>query len=115
MKHTFFLLIIGVALLGCQGSGVKDAGTSGNSNSGSEVSPENLVSFSIDVEGMTCTGCENSVERSLKSMDGVVSAKASHETGKTTVSFDKSILTPESIEENINSGGYRVTSITPDN
>jgi mercuric ion transport protein len=80
-----------------------------------EISAENFGTISFDVEGMTCTGCENSVTRSLERIDGVAKAEASHETGKTVVQYDMSRVTPEEMEETIESRGYKVTGYSPEN
>lgn len=77
------------------------------------ISTENLVTISFDVEGMTCAGCEGSVVSSLKNIDGVAEAKASHQTGKTEVVFDKALVTEEAMEKAIASRGYKVTGHSP--
>jgi len=61
------------------------------------------------VEGMTCTGCENTVEGSLKNIEGVAEADASFETGKAVVKYDKTLVTAEALEAGIVSRGYKVT------
>ncbi len=35
----------------------------------------------IKVEGMKCSGCENRIEKSLSSLEGIEKVKASHENG----------------------------------
>ncbi len=112
MKPTIFILILTLALNACQGSSGTSNEISENPQTVIQVAPENLVSLSFDVEGMTCTGCESSVEGSLKNMEGVVEAKASHETGKAMVEFDKTLVTAEAMEAGIVSRGYRVTGYT---
>lgn len=110
MKQILTLLLIISVFQACQsttGSGDK---TSETKKQDMQIAPENLVSKSFNVEGMTCTGCENTVIRSLESMAGVVEVEASHETGETTVQFDESQVTPEALESGIVSAGYRVNS-----
>lgn len=42
----------------------------------------------IDVDGMACDGCEETVTDALAAIDGVESASANHETGTATVEGD---------------------------
>jgi mercuric ion transport protein len=100
MKQTVFFLILGLTLAACQGRS-------------DQIAAENLESISFDVEGMTCTGCESSVAKSLENLEGVAQANASHERGKATVSFDKSMVTVREMEEAIESRGYRVKGNGP--
>lgn len=42
----------------------------------------------IAVEGMTCTGCEGSIEKKVKQVAGVVEVKADHKAKSVTVKTD---------------------------
>jgi mercuric ion transport protein len=115
MKKLFFLLTLAILVAGCgDRSGSREA-TDNYPEPALEVSAENFGTISFDVEGMTCTGCENSVTRSLERLEGVVKAEASHETGKTVVQYDMSRVTAEKMEETIESRGYKVTGHSPEN
>ncbi|MFC4097447.1 cation transporter [Euzebyella saccharophila] len=41
------------------------------------TSKSNMVQHTIDVEGMTCTGCEVHVKSKINKLDGILSVKAS--------------------------------------
>lgn len=43
------------------------------------------------VEGMTCGGCEKSVEEAVQSLDGVDKARANHETNELTIQLNQPI------------------------
>lgn len=45
----------------------------------------------IEVEGMMCHNCEKHVEKALGAIDGVVSVKASHESGEVSLDLDKEV------------------------
>lgn len=60
----------------------------------------------IKVYNMTCTSCEQRVEREIKKISGVVNAMASYSAQNVTVEFDHEICTKEEIKEAINSAGY---------
>lgn len=112
MKPIFVLIVLVLALYACQGNANSGKESAQSENTVLQVAPENLVTISFDVEGMTCTGCESTVVRSLESLDGVVEANASHESGKASVQFDKTLVTKGEMEDGIVSTGYRVTGYT---
>jgi mercuric ion transport protein len=64
----------------------------------------------LSISGMTCSGCESSVNHALSTKKGVKNAMASYEAGLARVSYDPSLITPEilkkAIEEEV---GYTVT------
>lgn len=74
--------------------------------------PTQLQQASIKIEGMTCGGCEGSVDHALSSKEGVLEATASYEEGVAKVTYDPALVTPEvlkkAIEEEV---GYTVTNI----
>ncbi len=66
----------------------------------------------LEIEGMTCTGCENTVNYALKSQNGVLSASSSYKTGIAKVKYDKSKISPEKLTEAIEkTGTYKVKMI----
>lgn len=70
-----------------------------------------LQTYKYAVEGMTCTGCEQTVQNSVKKLEGVDIVTASH-TGKTAmVSFDPAKTDTAKIREAIASTGYTVLGI----
>ena len=71
--------------------------------------PTNTVKqVTLPVEGMTCAACVNRVERALKSVDGVVSAKVNLAAEKATVEYDASQVTLEKLEGAVTEIGYGV-------
>lgn len=66
----------------------------------------------LSIEGMTCEGCEASVNHLLGNKEGVIKAISSYEKGNAKVRYDPAIVSPEifkkAIEEEI---GYKVTHI----
>lgn len=60
------------------------------------------------VEGMTCAGCEQHVEKAVGALAGVGRVRASYSQGNATVAFDKKRTSPEQIIQAIGSTGYRV-------
>ena len=68
----------------------------------------NLVSF--EIEGMTCTGCEEHVNHAMSVLPGVAGTSASWEEGSAEVVFDASELDVDAIVDAVNATGYTVVS-----
>jgi len=63
-----------------------------------EISPANLQTASFTIKGMTCAiGCAKTIEEELNNLNGVQTATVDFEKELATVSFDKTVLTPEKI------------------
>jgi len=60
----------------------------------------------IKVYDMTCTSCEERVERALKKVSGVINAMASYSAQNVIVEYDDEICTKEQLKEVINKAGY---------
>jgi mercuric ion transport protein len=74
------------------------------------VQEGNIVKATLFIKGMTCTGCEHSVDHALKSKEGVLEASSSYKTGTAKVKFDKSKVTLKELEEVVEKvAGYEVT------
>ena len=64
----------------------------------------------IKVSGMTCGGCERSVQNALTSHQGVKSAKADREAGIVAVEFDPVLIERAAIEKAITEAGFKVAA-----
>ncbi|RII31861.1 heavy metal transport/detoxification protein [Clostridium chromiireducens] len=60
----------------------------------------------IKVYDMTCTSCENRVEKVLKKVNGVINVMASYSAQQVTVEYDSELCTREQLNEAINKSGY---------
>lgn len=66
----------------------------------------------LSIKGMTCAGCESSVNHALSSKKGVLEAKASYEEGIAKVTFDSTFVSTETLKKAIEEEvGYTVTNI----
>lgn len=63
---------------------------------------------SINVSGMKCGGCENTVNAALSAIDGVLSVKASHQDKKVDVEFDPDKTDLDELEDAISDAGFTV-------
>ena len=63
-----------------------------------EIAAANLQTASFSIEGMTCAmGCAKTIQDDLTELDGVQEAKVDFDTKLATVSFDKTVQTPEKL------------------
>ena len=75
------------------------------------VNESNIIEVKLFIEGMTCTGCEESVDYTLRKQEGVLSAVSSYESGIAYVKYDKSKVKPEQLAQAIEDEvGYKVKS-----
>lgn len=68
-----------------------------------------MESLTLDVKGMTCGGCVNSVKRVLTSIDGVSLVEVNLDSGKVQVSYDPARARPEQFKTAIRDAGYEVS------
>jgi copper chaperone CopZ len=63
-----------------------------------EIAAANLQTASFSVEGMTCAvGCAKTIQEDLTELDGVQKATVDFDTKLATVTFDKTVQTPEKL------------------
>jgi copper chaperone CopZ len=106
MGKAIYLIVIMAFITGCQGKTEKEE----NQDTDQEmvVAPENVELISIDIEGMTCTGCENTIKGGISELEGIVEVTASHVDGNATVKYDKSRASIDQMKGAIEKKGYTV-------
>jgi len=63
-----------------------------------KIAAANLQTASFSVEGMTCAvGCAKTIQEDLTGLDGVQKATVDFEKKLATVTFDKTVQTPEKL------------------
>ena len=73
-----------------------------------------MQSIQLTVSGMTCVGCAQSIERTLKAASGVESSQLSFPSGHLAVTFDPAEITSERIVDEIRQSGFDVKFATAD-
>jgi len=73
------------------------------------VDKSDIKTTEFKISGMTCAGCEEHVNHEVNKLSGIVSSKASYESGNAIIEFDKTKTNEAEIEKAINSTGYNVT------
>lgn len=111
MKIYFFSIFLSIFLFSCNRvNTVLDE----KGNKPTAAQTENIKTIKLDVSGMTCEGCENTIESALTKVEGVASVEASHINAIATISFDSTKLEEVTIAQKINETGYKVLQPTAD-
>jgi mercuric ion binding protein len=81
-----------------------------------EIATANLQTASFSVEGMTCAvGCAKTIQEDLTALDGVQKATVDFDTKLATVTFDKTVQTPEKLTTVVEAAAdgktYKVSNI----
>jgi len=87
-------------------------GCNNTDKQGKETAADNpnaeWVEVTLNVDGMTCEGCENAIKAGVETLDGIASVESSFEEGWTKVKYDKGSTSVEDIEGKITDTGYTV-------
>jgi len=65
-----------------------------------------IRTVTLRVKGMTCGGCATSVEKALKSTEGVESVRVSFERGRAIIKYDDQKVTVDKLREVVQSTGF---------
>ena len=69
-----------------------------------------MASINLNVEGITCGGCEKSIRNALLAYYGVEEANASHETGVVAIDYDESKVNQDQLKQVIEEAGFDVAA-----
>lgn len=105
MKKLFFVIIVFISLAACN-SATTDQKTD---TQAVKIDSTKLASFIVQVKGMTCTGCENTVKTAIAELPGVTDASASFNDGIAKVTYDTTLVEGQQIAKAITDKGYEVT------
>lgn len=66
------------------------------------------MQVTLQVQGMSCNHCKQSVTDALSNLNGVSSVNVDLETGKVDVTYDENIVTLDQMREAVEDQGYEV-------
>jgi Cu+-exporting ATPase len=69
-----------------------------------------MEQLELHVTGMTCTACEQRIQRALGQVEGVVRSAADHRAARVTVVFDPARTSAETVQSRIKQAGYEVVT-----
>ena len=65
----------------------------------------------IEIEGMTCNGCEKTIQKAINTLPGVIDVKASHKEGIATIKVDSNRFNPSDYRNAIEGVGYKMEDV----
>jgi copper ion binding protein len=65
------------------------------------------------VEGMSCSGCERTIEKIIGHIEGVKSSKADLTSSTVSVEYDPSKVTIDNIKSAVGKVGYKFVGVRP--
>jgi copper chaperone CopZ len=71
-----------------------------------EITMVNVQKIELNIVGMTCTGCENAIQKTIDEFDGVYSSKADHVNGIAILEIDSTKVDVIKVKDAINELGY---------
>ena len=69
-----------------------------------------MATINLNVEGMSCGGCEKSISKALMTHAGVSSVDANHSTGVVAIEFDDTQIQQGALEQAIEDAGFDVAA-----
>jgi mercuric ion transport protein len=109
MKNSIiWICIIAIMLFACKAKTTESAASESLTASDLIINPGALVQMDLSVEGMTCTGCENTINEGVSEIAGVVEVSSSFKDGRTFVKYDSTQTNIDKISRVINEKGYNV-------
>lgn len=99
-----FILVLLFSMTSCKSSGGKTAG--------SEIDGP-VERIEVSIGGMSCTGCEETIQTSVAKLEGVKSVTATFTTGKAFVDYIPAVVDTSKIRKAITQVGYHVKGFNP--
>lgn len=119
-KSIVTLVLTSILFVGCKEKETemvsKETSTKEAPKVKKEIAAANLQTASFSVEGMTCAvGCAKTIQEDLTELDGVQKATVDFDTKLATVTFDKTVQTPEKLTTVVEAAAdgktYKVSNI----
>jgi len=105
MKIRFLIISIVLLAFACK-EAPKETIESKPKEAVEEVTMVNVQKVELNINGMTCTGCENAIQKTINEFEGVYASKANHENGTAVIEFDSTKVDILKVETAINDLGY---------
>ncbi|MFO7934648.1 MAG: cation transporter [Bacteroidales bacterium] len=104
--YRILILLITVMMIDSCSSNPKTDHTAEGENT--QTPAAEWVEVVLEVDGMTCEGCENAIKAGVEDLEGIEAVESSHQEGWTRVRYDRNLTSREQIEEKITETGYTV-------
>jgi copper chaperone CopZ len=93
------LIVYILVAVSCSGKGKKAAETEKN---------QKVSVIEVSIGGMSCTGCEQTIQNNVGKLEGIKSVKASYTTGMAMIEYFEGVVDTTGIKEAISGSGYTV-------
>lgn len=100
-KFIWFVVVFSLSMISCNGGR-----NSESDQQETAIDSSRLVTVKYHVEGMTCGGCENTVNFAVGEIPGVTEVNSSFKEMYTEVTYDSLLVNPEKLAEVITGRGY---------
>lgn len=84
----------------------------GGKSQKAEETPAATATIDLSIEGMTCTGCENTICSNIEKIPGVKSVTASHTQGNAIIEFEPGKVDTAKFRETVDGLGYKALKAT---
>lgn len=86
----------------------------GNKGSVASNAPEQTASvIEMSIGGMTCTGCEQTIQKNIGKIEGVKSVKATYTDGKALIEYYSGKADTSVMKAAVNEAGYTFLKFNP--
>ena len=66
-----------------------------------------MIEKTLNIEGMTCASCAQSIEKATKKLSGVEESNVNLATEKMNIKFDENVVSLNDIQETVEKAGYK--------
>lgn len=98
-----FLLGLLIFIASCGGGKTREA----------KAEPAATTTIELTIGGMTCTGCENTIQTNLGKVPGIISVTASHLKGNAIIEYEPGKVDTLKIKEVVDGVGYTALKVSP--
>jgi copper chaperone CopZ len=99
LMARFILFVYIVIAVSCSGNGKK---------TGKTEEKQEASFMEVSIGGMSCTGCEQTIQKNVGKLKGISSVKASCTTGIAMIEYFQGMVDTTLIKEAISGSGYTV-------
>jgi len=104
MTTRFILLLFLIVSISCTGNSKK--------TEKSAVTEEASL-IEVSIGGMTCSGCEQTIQNNIGNLEGIKSVKASFALGNAVIAYFPGKIDTIKIKEAVTGSGYTVNKFQP--
>jgi copper chaperone CopZ len=71
-----------------------------------------IEKLEVSINGMFCTGCEQTIQSNVGKLDGIKSVEATYKLNRAIIEFDPELVDTAKIRTAITGSGYKVAAFT---